>query len=79
MDCRGYSLRIVDANNKASPDNLGVKLGRLCISKGISAAEVAEILGVTRVAVYNWFTGKFVPRAAHERKIEEFIKTRRLK
>ena len=74
MDCRGYSKRISDANNKASLDSLGVRLGKLCISKDIPAAQVAGVLGVTKMTIYKWFTGKVIPRASYEKDILAFIK-----
>ena len=58
----GYSLRIQDANAKASKHKLGVRLGRLCIAQDIPVAVVAKCTGVTRQTVYNWFCGTSVPQ-----------------
>ena len=58
----GYSLRIQDANAKASRHKLGVRLGRLCIAQDIPVAVVAKCTGVTRQTVYNWFCGTSVPQ-----------------
>lgn len=58
----GYSLRIQEANAKASKHKLGVRLGRLCISQDIPVSVVAKCTGVTRQTVYNWFCGTSVPQ-----------------
>lgn len=58
----GYSLRIQDANAKASRHKLGVRLGRLCIAQDIPVAVVAKCTGVTRQTIYNWFCGTSVPQ-----------------
>lgn len=58
----GYSLRIQDANSKASKHKLGVRLGRLCIAQDIPVAVVAKCTGVTRQTVYNWFCGTSAPQ-----------------
>ena len=57
----GYALSIVQRNKSADRKNLGVKLGAYCIQKGIPVSDVAEQLGVTRQAVYNWFVGRSAP------------------
>jgi len=44
----GYSLRIQEANAKASKHKLGVRLGRLCIAQDIPVSVVAKCTGVTR-------------------------------
>lgn len=73
MDYRGYSTRIIDANRRANSDSLGVLLGRYCISRDISAAEVAEYFGVSKMTIYKWFTGKCIPRHAHQRHISVML------
>ena len=57
----GYTLALVELNRQASQSKLGVKLGRACIKHNISVAEIAIDFGVSRTAVYNWFTGKSEP------------------
>ena len=57
----GYSLRIQEANSKASKHKLGVRLGRLCIAQDIPVSVVAKCTGVPRQTVYNWFCGTSVP------------------
>ena len=58
----GYSLRVQEANAKASKHKLGVRLGRLCIAQDIPVAVVAKCTGVTRQTVYNWFCGTSIPQ-----------------
>ena len=60
----GYSLRIQEANAKASKHKLGVRLGRLCIAEDIPVAVVAKCTGVTRQTVYNWFCGTSAPHGS---------------
>lgn len=57
----GYTKRLSSLNKQADGSMLGVKLGRVCISKEVPVAEVAYQLGVSRQAVYNWFTGVHEP------------------
>jgi transcriptional regulator with XRE-family HTH domain len=58
----GYSARLIDLNKKADPKLLGVRLGKMCIKHGMSVAEVAELLSVSRQTVYNWFIGSSNPQ-----------------
>jgi hypothetical protein len=74
MDYRGYSKRIIDANAKANTDSLGVLLGRYCISRDISAMEIAVRLKVSRMTIYRWFTGEWEPRPQYEDRIKKVIK-----
>jgi transcriptional regulator with XRE-family HTH domain len=62
----GYSVGITEANKEASIKNLGVRLGRLCIKKGIPVSAVANYCSVSRTAVYNWFSGKAHPKKSKE-------------
>lgn len=64
---------MVEANSKAS-DSLGVRLGRFCISREISATEVAEYFKVSRMTIYSWFIGKSEPRTKYKTKIESILK-----
>lgn len=74
MDNRGYATRIVRANRDANADSLGVKLGRFCIANDYPVREVAEYFGVSRMTIYKWFTGDWIPRKAHAAQIEEMLK-----
>lgn len=69
----GYSQYIVMANKSASKRMIGVALGRACIAKDISVADVAEYFGVSRQTIYNWFEGKHDPKPEMLRDIEAYI------
>jgi hypothetical protein len=58
----GYSARVVRLNKQASKSKLGVVLGRLCIALDIPASEVANIFGVSKQTIYNWFVGIHDPK-----------------
>jgi hypothetical protein len=70
----GYSQTIVKRNRDADPANWGVKLGKYCIAKDIPVAHVAEFFGVSRQAVYNWFTGFNRPTSIFAEAIQGFLK-----
>jgi len=70
----GYSTKIVNRNDNADQTRLGVQLGKVCISKGISVIEVADYFKVTRQAVYNWFLGKSEPHGDNKEKALDLIK-----
>ena len=70
---QGYSIRIAEAIKNADGDLLGVQLGRLCLERDISVAEVAHTLKVTRQTVYGWFTGTTLPQASHESGIRVWL------
>jgi transcriptional regulator with XRE-family HTH domain len=74
MDNRGYASRIVRANLEADMKSPGVKLGRFCIKNEYPVREVAEYFGVSRMTIYKWFTGEWIPRKGHEAKISEMLK-----
>ena len=73
MDDRGYSLRIVRANEQADPSNSGVLLGRLCIKKEIPVVEVAQFFDVSRMTIYNWFSGASKPQKRLHETIQQTI------
>jgi DNA-binding phage protein len=70
----GYTLAIVQANKIASRSNLGVKLGRACITANIPISQVAQDFNVTRTTIYNWFSGATRPSMRMESAIEQYIK-----
>jgi len=72
-DSRGYSSRIVRANEQASTENLGVALGRLCIAKEIPVSDVSTYFGVSRMTIYKWFKGLEIPRQKQIARIEEVL------
>jgi hypothetical protein len=69
----GYSSKFVRLVNRAG-DAPGVLLGKRCIELDISVIEIAEYFGVSRTAVYAWFTGQSQPKKVHEIKIHKFLK-----
>jgi hypothetical protein len=40
---------------------IGVKLGLKAVERGIPVSHIASTLEVSRMAVYDWFTGKYTP------------------
>lgn len=69
MDNRGYTTKIAKANLAADLNNPGVKLGRFCIGKDIPVSDMAKLFGVSRMTIYKWFTGEWVPREKHIEKM----------
>ena len=69
----GYSLITVDAIQNANSTLLGVQLGRICLKNNISAKDVAEFFGVSRMTVYNWFKGKTVVSGKYAEKMGKLI------
>lgn len=73
MDNRGYASRIVKANLNADSSSPGVLLGRYCIEKEVPVVEVAQFFKVSRMTIYKWFTGDWIPRHRHSLKINEVL------
>jgi transcriptional regulator with XRE-family HTH domain len=69
----GYSFKLYEQNKAAADDKLGVRLGRVCIDKGISVIVLAERFGVTRSAVYQWFSGLREPQGRFVEPINAFL------
>ena len=69
----GYSQKIVQLNKKASIKNLGVRLGRYCISRDVPVTDVMVLFSVTKQTVYNWFSGTHVPSKDHQKSILTFF------
>lgn len=70
---RGYSLRLVRQIEAANPMHIGVQLGKICVAQEIPAIEVARAIGVSKQAVYSWFTGRFHPRPLQTEKLEALL------
>jgi transcriptional regulator with XRE-family HTH domain len=68
----GYSMSLVFANKKADTTNPGVALGRFCIDRDIPVTQVAAELGVSRMTIYNWFSGYAIPTRENLEAIERF-------
>ena len=73
----GYSQSLVRANKAASVRHLGVALGRVCIGNGVGVSEVAEIFGVSRMTIYNWFKGTTHPNRIVAQRVQRYIETHR--
>lgn len=71
----GYSQRLVNAVTEAETDSLGVALGRFCIRHDIPVSVVAEELGVSRTAIYNWFDGSSIPSPFYAPRIKAWMQT----
>jgi transcriptional regulator with XRE-family HTH domain len=70
----GYSQDLIQANKDASARSLGVALGRHCIKHRISAKQVADKFGVSRMTVYLWFKGQGSPNLTHAKEIQRYLK-----
>jgi len=69
---RGYSFEFVTkirslAKSKSAP--IGVRLGLQAVESGVSIRTVADKLGVSRMTVYDWFTGKYQPSPKYLKKL----------
>ena len=73
MSLRGYSYRLVKAVQAADPNLVGVKLGLHCIANDIPVWEIADKLGVSRMAVYSWFTGVSKPHPLKAEIIQKYL------
>lgn len=77
MSLRGYSFRLVQANQAADSRKVGVQLGRYCIAKDIAVAEIAEKFDVSRMTIYSWFTGVAEPHRTKAEQIAAMLKRAR--
>lgn len=73
MRTYGYSTRLIEANRRANPRLLGVRLGRVCIKHKIPVSKVVSMLGVSKQTVYNWFVGINSPQRVIADSVEAFI------
>ena len=73
MSLRGYSYRLVKANKAADSKHIGVKLGRYCITNDIPVIQIAQQFNVSRMTVYNWFSGIVMPHKATVAQIEKLL------
>jgi hypothetical protein len=70
----GYSVKFVDQVRNADRQKIGVRLGLLCIDKDVPAVKVAAKLEVSRMTVYQWFSGKTSPnKNSHRPKIQDLV------
>ena len=69
---RSYDHKFLLDLQKADPNRLGVKLGRVCVEANLPAAYVAKVLDTSRTTVYSWFRGQGI-REERRAKVETFI------
>jgi len=72
-DTRGFSYKTIQLNREADPRHLGVRLGRVCLERNISAIDCATSLGVSKYTIYKWWSGAWKPNTKHENSIEKYI------
>ena len=70
----GYTLLLADAIKRAPKHKIGVRLGKACLRANVPVSQVATDFGVSRPAVYAWFTGRSNPKPYLEEAIEKYIK-----
>lgn len=75
----GYSARTIAMNKAADQRRLGVALGRAAILLGVSVADVACVVGVSRQTVYNWFIGNYDPKASLTGEVTKLLNSFRKK
>ena len=76
VENRGYSLKLVEVNKNAPTTHPGVMLGRLCITQDIPVADVAQFFKVSRMTIYKWFIGEWIPRKIHTEKISDIVQAK---
>jgi len=72
-DNRGYSNKIANANRNADLSSAGVQLGRFCIAGDKRVSTIAKEFNVTKLTVYRWFSGSWIPNEVHSAKILEYL------
>jgi DNA invertase Pin-like site-specific DNA recombinase len=70
---RGHYTLFIQKVEDADQKPLVMQLADVCINKGTPITEIALMFGVTRATVYNWLTGKTVPRARHQAAMPKVI------
>lgn len=70
---RGYSYEFIKrvralAKHPRAPECVG--LGLKAIEHEIPISYIAQTVGVSRMAVYDWFTGKYEPTADKLKKLK---------
>lgn len=59
---RGYDTLFIRRVEEANQHPAVLELANICIDYEIPIAYVAEVFGVSRATIYNWMTGRTVPR-----------------
>lgn len=73
---RGYSYEFIKrvralAKHPHAPE--GVRLGAKAIVREIPISYIAQTVGVSRMAVYDWFTGKYEPTEDKLKKLKACV------
>lgn len=69
---RSYDYKFLLELQRADPNRLGVKLGRVCVEANFPAAYVSKVLDTSRTTIYAWFRGQGI-REEKRTKVEAFI------
>ncbi len=70
---RPYGEKLLRDLEAAEPDNLGQRLGRICVRANIPMAYVATALETTRLTISHWFRGRAIRTSKHPT-VKAFIK-----
>lgn len=73
----GYTIamaQVIDAHHKADKKNPVFKLAKLAVKHQVSMATLADRFGVSRSAVYYWFTGAYAPHPTKLDAINDMIR-----
>jgi predicted DNA-binding transcriptional regulator AlpA len=70
----GYSQRLVRAIEKDKSKSLDVALGKFLIRNDIPVTEASEVLGVSRMTIYNWLMGDTHPTRENGTRIIEWMR-----
>lgn len=73
MAIRQFSQKIIDSLTDEGKEGVAIELGRVCLKHGYTVAEVADVFGVSRPTVYNWFNGMTKPSRRMREKIQKLI------
>jgi hypothetical protein len=68
-----YSTKLIETVRNATAYRLGLDLAATCINANLPAVYVADVLGVTRASIHEWFRGGSI-RPSRRDKIETFIR-----
>lgn len=66
---RGHDTQFIRRVEEADQHPAVLYLANMCIDYEIPITAVADEFGVSRATIYNWMTGKTVPRPHHLKKM----------
>jgi hypothetical protein len=73
---RGYSYNYIQRLQelaKESPKGSAIRLGVIAVKRNISIVSISNCLGVSRMAVYDWFAGKYNPKPEQYELLKNYI------